>query len=101
MFFNFKQPPKQLSNTRVDLENGVAYKNKSLQVFESTTWTFTKFLEVVWKLLINHYDCTLFETTLYKCLEKRVLKALAKYILNPTKHLRWSFLQKYLTAESR
>ena len=37
MFFNFKQPPKQLSNTRVDLENGVAYKNKSLQVFESTT----------------------------------------------------------------
>ena len=32
----FQATPKQLSNTRVDLENEVAYKSKTLQVFEST-----------------------------------------------------------------
>ena len=52
--------------------------------------------------LIKHFGETLFETTLkkepsrrvrkYRCLEKGVLKILAKNIQNPVKHLRWSFL---------
>ena len=77
------------------------YNQAQIQVFESTTQNFTKCLE---QHSINHHDLTLFQTKLrkkssrgvrkYRCLEKGALKVFRKYIQDPAKHLRWSFLLK-------
>ena len=74
------------------------YNQAQIQIFESTTQNFTKFL------LQNHHDLTLFETKLrkkssrgvgkYRCLEKGALKIFRKYIQDPAKPLRWSSLLK-------
>ena len=57
LLFNFKQPPKQLSNTRVDLENGVAYKSKSLykclKVLHKVLQNFQSLSENTWQTTLT------------------------------------------------